>query len=141
MLHRYGEFVARRARLLLLLSLLLLAGAGVLGASAFGKLRNGGFADPAAESTRAQQVIAEEFQGETNLVLLVTAAGGSVDDQAAQSEGIALTSALAAEPHLTDVVSYFTTGAPALRSEDGSEALVLAHLAGDESQVAERADE
>jgi RND superfamily putative drug exporter len=152
MLHRYGEFVARRARLLLLLSFLLLAGAAVVGAGAFGKLKNGGFDDPAAPSSQAQQLIDAKFGGQTNLVLLVTPRSGTVDDAAAQRDGAALTAALAAEPGVTDVASYFgaacepaagpcPTGAPALRAQNGTDALVVGHIAGDDAEVFERGEE
>jgi putative drug exporter of the RND superfamily len=139
MLHRYGQFVARRAKLLLTLSLLVMVGAGVLGAGAFGKLTNGGFSDPDAESTQAQRLIESRFGGQTNLVLLVTAKSGTVDDSAAAVAGRQVADALATEPDVADVVTYFGTGAPGLRSEDARSGLVLAHIAGDEAQVAERA--
>ena len=84
MLHRYGEFVVRRARLLLAVSAVLLVAAGIFGGGAFGKLKNGGFDDPAAESTRAQHLIDTRYAGQTNLVLLVTAKTGTVDDPAAR---------------------------------------------------------
>ena len=107
MLHRYGAFVARRANLLLALSFLLMVVAGILGAGAFGKLKNGGFADPAAPSTQAQQLIDAHFGGETNIVLLVQAKTGTVDDPATADAGSAVARALADEPNVTDVVSYF----------------------------------
>jgi RND superfamily putative drug exporter len=139
MLHRYGAFVARRARLLLVLGFLALIGAGILGAGAFGKLKNGGFDDPAAPSTQALQLIDERFGGQTNLVLLVTANAGDVDS--VEDAGTELTRQLAGEADVTGVVSYFTTGAPSLRSSDGRSALVLGHIDGDESQVATRSDD
>jgi RND superfamily putative drug exporter len=141
MLHRYGAFVARRARLLLALSFLVMVVAGILGAGAFGKLKNGGFADPAAPSTQAQQLIDAHFGGETNLVLLVKAKTGTVDQPATADAGSAVARALAAEPDVTDVVSYFGTGAPALRSADGTSALVLGHVTGDEAQMATRSED
>ncbi len=141
MLHRYGQFVARRAKLLLTLCLLVMVGAGVLGAGAFGKLSNGGFNDPDAESTQAQQLIDSRFGGQTNLVLLVTAKSGTVDDPAAAGAGRQLADALAAEPDVAEVISYFGTGAPSLRSEDAVSGLVLAHIDGDEAQVTARAEE
>src|SRR5215831_16138197 len=99
MLHRYGAFVARRAKLLLALSFLIMVVAGVLGAGAFGKLKNGGFADPAAQSTQAQQLIDAHFGGQTNLVLLVRAKAGTVDDPATATAGRAVAEALADEPN------------------------------------------
>jgi len=139
-LYRYGTFVARRARLLLALSALLMVGAAVLGAGAFGKLRNGGFEDPASASSRAEELIEREFGGRLNLVLLVTPRDGTVDDPAVQADGRALSEALAAEEYVSSVVSYFTTPAPALRSEGGADALVLARVEGDETEIRDRAD-
>jgi putative drug exporter of the RND superfamily len=121
MLYRYGEFVARRARLLLVVSVLLMVGAGILAAGAFGKLRNGGFNDPGAQSTQAQQLIDDRFGGQTNLVLMVTAKSGTVDDPAVAAEGRQVARALAGEPDVTDVISYFDTGAPSLRSANATE--------------------
>ncbi len=139
MLHRYGEFVARRAKLLLTLSLLVMIGAGILGAGAFGKLRNGGFNDPDAQSTQAQHLIDSRFGGQTNLVLMVTAKTGTVDDATVAAAGQGITDALTREPDVTDVVSYFRNGVPSLRSEGATDALILGHITGDEAQVTERA--
>jgi RND superfamily putative drug exporter len=140
MLYRYGAFVARRARLLLVLSGLLLVGAAVLGAGAFGQLRNGGFDDPDSPSSRAEQIIESQFGGRLNLVLMVTPRAGTVDDPAVQADGVALTEALAAEPYVSEVVSYFTSAAPVLRSEGGTDALVLARVEGDDTEIQDRAE-
>lgn len=43
------------------------------------------------------------------------------------------------EKELTNVVSYWDTGSPDLRSRDGREAMVLAHVTGDETQQRENA--
>jgi RND superfamily putative drug exporter len=118
---------------------LAMIGAGILGAGAFGKLKNGGFDDPAAPSTQAQHLIDARFGGQTNLVLLVTAKDGTVD--AADVAGVELTRQLTATPDVSTVVSYFTTGAPSLRSTDGRSALVLGHIDGDQSQVAARSEQ
>jgi putative drug exporter of the RND superfamily len=138
MLHRYGEAVARRATILLVLAAVLMIGAGVLGMGAFGKLRNGGFQDPNAESTRAEQLIDAHLGGQTNLVLLVTARSGSVDGPAVAAAGRRLTESLAREAGVTDVLSYWTSGATSLKSSDGRQAVVLGHVTGDEGQVLDR---
>ena len=76
-----------------------------------------------------------KYGGADNLVLLVHAKDGSVDTSAAKAAGAALTGRLAADPALTNVASYWATGAPSLRSRDGTDALVLAHVTGDPDQV------
>ena len=45
-----GNFVVRRARLVLVVALLAVVGFGVLGVHAFGKLQTGGFSDPDRKS-------------------------------------------------------------------------------------------
>src|SRR6266508_611522 len=141
MLHRYGEFVVRRARLLLAFSGLLLIAAAIFGAGAFDKLQNGGFDDPAAQSSQAQHLINERYGGQTNLVLLVTTKAGTVDDPAVAAAGRQLAADLAAEPDLTSVFSYWTTKAPGLKSTDGTQAIVLGHIGGTDSQLVPRSKE
>lgn len=138
MLYRYGSFIHRRARLVLVVALLLLLGAGLAGAGVFGRLQSGGFDDPASESSRAQRLIDERFGGRPNLVLLAHAAGGSVDAPGAAAAGRGLTAALRGESGVRDVVSYWATGATELRSTDGADAIVLAHVDGDDQQRRER---
>jgi RND superfamily putative drug exporter len=140
MFHTYGEFIARRSKIMLGLAGLALVVAGVLGFGAFGKLKAGGFDDPAADSSRAQRVIEAEYGGQVNLVLLVEARAATVDAPEAREAGQELASELAGESTVTNVVSYWSTRAPSLRSADGSAALVLGHVTGDGSQIANRTE-
>ncbi|MGH3460954.1 MAG: MMPL family transporter [Kribbellaceae bacterium] len=137
MLHRLGEFVVRRARLVLAVTVLALAGAAVLGVGAFGKLQGGGFQDPGAESTRAADALVQKYGGQSDLVLVVDAARPVEQVDAA---GTRLTQRLADEPDLSGVASYWTTRSPAMRSEDGTKALVVASIDGDFDQRREITD-
>ncbi|MFF3131059.1 MMPL family transporter [Streptomyces mirabilis] len=139
MFERLAELAIRRSRLVLVIAVVAVALMGVLGAGAFAKLRGGGFDDPASPSTRAAKVIDEKFGGETNLVLLVQAPDSRVDTPAATRSGQTLVAELKKEKELTNVVSYWDTGSPDLRSRDGREAMVLAHVTGDETQQRENA--
>jgi putative drug exporter of the RND superfamily len=139
MLGRYGELIFRRARLTLVLATVVLLGAAVLAFGAFGKLQSGGFQDPSAESTQAEELIDSRFGGETNLVLLVHAKDGTVDSPAVQSAGRELAAALGSEPDVRNVVSYWQTNASALKSEDGADALILGHVTGDDNEIGDRA--
>jgi putative drug exporter of the RND superfamily len=139
-LERLGRFLLRRRWTVLAATLAVVVAAGVFGGGAVARLKSGGFEDPAAESTRAAQVLQDDFGvGEPNLVLLVTAKDGDVDDPAVAAAGTALTRRLAAEPDLAQVVSYWATGAPALRSRDGAQALVLGRITGDQEDTDARA--
>ncbi|MBM7168768.1 MMPL family transporter [Streptomyces sp. G44] len=139
MFERIAELAIRRSRLVLALTVVAVALMGVLGAGAFGKLLGGGFDNPASQSSRARNIIDEKFGGETNLVLLVRTAEGRVDDPAAERHGRALVSGLRKEPDLDNVVSYWDTKGPDLRSRDGREALVLARVKGDDTERQENA--
>ncbi|MDV9169788.1 MMPL family transporter [Streptomyces sp. W16] len=134
MFERIAELVIRRSRLVLVVAVVAVALMGVLGAGAFGKLLGGGYDDPSSASSRAAKVIDEKFGGETNLVLLVDAGEGRVDAPAAQQSGRALVADLKKEQHLENVISFWDTASPDLRSKDGREAVVLAHVKGNDTQ-------
>jgi putative drug exporter of the RND superfamily len=139
MLERLGRFLFRRRWVVLAAALVAVVAAGVFGGSAVTRLKSGGFDDPGAESTRAAEVLRDGFgAGDPNLVLLVTAKRGGVDDPAVAAAGEALSRRLAAEPDLAQVASYWTVDAPTLKSTDGRQALVLGRITGDEEALDER---
>ena len=140
MLERLGRFLLRRRWAVLAATLVAVIVSGVVGGSAITRLKSGGFDDPAAESTRAAEVLRDQFgTGDPNLVLLVTAKGGDVDDPAVAAAGETITRRLAAEPDLAQVLSYWAADAPALKSADGAQALVLGRITGDEEDLDARA--
>jgi RND superfamily putative drug exporter len=120
-----GSFVVRRARLVLVAAMLAVVGFGVLGSGAFGKLKTGGFQDPGAESTTAQTLTDQRFGGSDGVILLVHAEAGIVDDAPARAAGAEAARRLAALPGVSNVVSYWQTRNPGLRSKDGKYALIL----------------
>ncbi|MFC8420591.1 MMPL family transporter [Streptomyces sp. NPDC057236] len=139
MFERMADLAIRRSRLVLVVAALAVALMGVVGAGAFDKLKGGGFDDPASPSTRAANVIADKFGGETNLVLLVRSPDGRVDTPAVEEDGQDLVAELRKDERLSNVVSYWETNSPDLRSEDGREAMVLAHVKGDTTEQRESA--
>ena len=132
MFGRIGRFAATHARAVLAVTVLLMIGAGALGFTAFGKLQtDGGFSDPGAESSQAQDLMNAQFGGENDVVFLMSAAAGTVDDPANKAAATALTDRLGADPTLVDFTSYFTTQAPPMRSDDGRYAIAVAKLTDD----------
>jgi len=88
MFTRLGRFAADRARAVLVLSVLVVVAASALGFTAFGKLKtDGGFSDPGSESSQAQELVDREFGGGTDVVFLMTAGSGGVDDPAHEPSG------------------------------------------------------
>jgi uncharacterized membrane protein YdfJ with MMPL/SSD domain len=126
-----GSFVVRRARLVLVAAMLAVVGFGVLGFGAFGKLKTGGFQDPGAGSTTAQTLTDQRFGGSDGVVLLVHAEAGTVDDAPARAAGAEAASRLAAVPGVSNVVSYWQTHNPGLRSKNGRYALILGSTKSD----------
>jgi RND superfamily putative drug exporter len=141
-MNRLGNFAIRRRRWILWGTLAAAILAGAFGGTATRLLSTGGFTDPTSESTRAEEILEQQFRtGNPNMVLLVTAKGGSVDDPAVAAQGVALTDQLAAEEGMQQAVSYWSLGSPPpLKSKDGSQALVLARIAGDDDVVREHID-
>lgn len=126
-----------RPRSTLLLAVVFTILAAVVGSGAADQMSSGGWQVPGAESSRAAEVLERKFpDSQSNLVLLVDAGSTEVDDPAVAAAGEQLAQRLAAHPEITGVRSYWTTGAPVLRAQDGTEALVTARIVGEESAAA-----
>jgi putative drug exporter of the RND superfamily len=140
MLTRLAHLTIRRRRVVLASTLVLVALAGAVGSGAIDRLSTGGFDDPNSESARAADLLEQRFHAATpNVVLLVTARHATVDDDAVAAAGDRLTKMLGGERGISQAFSYWTLGSPRpLKSSDGTQALVLARLAGDDDRVRER---
>ncbi len=114
--------------------------AGFFGGNVSSRLSQGGFDAPSEQSVHAANVLASEFHnGTDNIILLVHATTGTVDSAAVAAAGAELTRELAAQPHMANVMSYWSLGAvPILRTADKSEALVVGRITGDQNQVVQR---
>lgn len=138
---RWTRIVTARPRLSLLLALVVTALAVLAGGGVADRMGSGGWEDPDARSTYASKVLEREFPGsQPNLLLLVDAGTGAgagsgsagVDEPAVAAEAERLTAQLASEQGVAGVGSYWRTHLPALRSEDGRQALIAARVLGDE---------
>ncbi|HWW52961.1 MAG TPA: MMPL family transporter [Acidimicrobiales bacterium] len=140
MLTRLAQFVVRRRKRILVGALAFLIVAGAVGGSVASHLNSGGFDNPSSESSKVSTLLDRQFHtGDPNLVLVVRAVHGTVDDPAVAAEGTALAKATAAQAHVGQAISYWTLGnAPPLRSKDSTEALVLARVSGTDDQVNQR---
>ncbi|MFF5086962.1 MMPL family transporter [Streptomyces niveus] len=134
----WTRFVTARPRLSLLVALVITALAVFAGSGVGDRMGSGGWEDPAASSTYATKALEREFPAsQPNLLLLVDAGGKGVDDPAVAAEARRLTERLAAEDGIVGVGSYWQTRAPALRAEDGGEALIAARIVGTEKEAGE----
>ncbi|MGW0813906.1 MMPL family transporter [Streptomyces viridiviolaceus] len=137
----WTRFVTARPRLSLVVALVLTALAVLAGSGVADRLGSGGWEDPDAESTYATKALEREFpDSQPNVLLLLDAGRSSVDDPAVAAEAERLTARLAGERGVTGVGSYWRSGNPALRAEDGHEALIAARITGDEKAMGETLD-
>jgi RND superfamily putative drug exporter len=132
-----GQFVTRRSRLILVVAAIAVLVAAGIGFGAPGKLKGGGFTDPNSPSELARTQLDATGAGQPNLVFLVTAARGTVDTPAAATAGRTLTQQLAAQQGVSSVTSYWSTGAPSLKSKDATQALVLTHVRGNDQTASD----
>jgi RND superfamily putative drug exporter len=137
----WTRFVTARPRLTLLAALVLTVLAVLAGSGVADRLGSGGWEDPDAQSTYATQALEREFpDSQPNLLLLVDAGRASVDDPAVAAEAARLAERLAGGQGVVGIGSYWQTKAPALRAEDGHEALIAARITGDEKTAGETLD-
>ncbi|WP_226899874.1 MMPL family transporter [Nonomuraea phyllanthi] len=136
-LRRLGFLLVRRRKVVLALAAAVLVLAGALAAGAVPRLSLSRFEAPGSESDRAQAELAERFgTGSPDMVFLVTARSGTVDDPAVEAEGRELTARIAGWEGVAESASYWTRGGPAtLRSEDGRHALIVVRIPGDAGHV------
>ncbi|MDQ3951761.1 MAG: MMPL family transporter, partial [Actinomycetota bacterium] len=142
MFDRLADFVVDRRKWIVVATALFFVLAGAVGGGVADKLSSGGFEDPDAESTEAEEVLRREFDTQTpNVVLLVDAGAASVDDPEVAEAGLALTEELAGQEGVEQAGSYWSLQAPPLKSKDGSQALLVGVIEGDDDAVKERMEE
>ena len=141
MLAHLGRFTVAHRKAVLVGTVVFFLVAAALGGGVASRLSSGGFDDPSSESSRAANQIKHEFgKQQPDLVFLVRAKSGTVDDPAVSAAAEELTTNLAAEKNVARAASYWSLGSPPpLRSEDGREALVLVSLRGDDDHIMDAA--
>ncbi len=142
MLHRVALLAIAAPRRVLATAALVMIAAAVFGVPAANSLSAGGFQDPAAESSRSAQMLADEFgQPVVQLVIMVTAADG-VDGSAARAAGLDVVDRLQNSRDVAGVVSPWTAppqAAAELVSTDRRSGLVVAGISGGEQEGPRRA--
>ncbi|HEY3017008.1 MAG TPA: MMPL family transporter [Nocardioides sp.] len=126
----WGALVARRAGLVVAVSLVVAVLAGVFGVGVFGSLSNGGFDDPDSEAARERVAELDAFGNQAVDVVAVY----SDDELSAQDPEFeaAVRKVVAALPQseISSVVTWYDNHDPALLSKDGHATSVVISLAG-----------
>jgi len=135
---RWGAFIYRFRRPVLVLSIVGALGISIAGQQLGGELSQGGWLDPASESATVADHLAEDFgAGRGTLIVLVRGAQGadatSPEFQAAIADTL---DELSSDPLVAEVVGYAETGDRRFISTDGSAAYVVVGLTlADEESV------
>ena len=143
MFSRWGAFVYRHRRIVLVLAIVAAAGAGTLAADASKHLTNGGWLDPTSESAQVADRLERDFGGGRTAYIALFRSS----DPAAQATSPAFQAAIAttlapvlSQPHVTGVVGYAQTQADRFISVKGDAAYVLIQLDLDEDKSIEAVD-
>ncbi|HUP26974.1 MAG TPA: MMPL family transporter [Chloroflexia bacterium] len=141
-----GQFIYKRRWLVLLAGLALIIAGGVYGTSVFGRLKNGGFYDPNAESTQVMTAMHEKLgKNESSLIVLFSApAGMKITDEAHKSEPVLskdfkaeverVLSRVKGQEGTGNIVSFYSTNAPALISTNKTRTYAAIGFLGDEEE-------
>jgi putative drug exporter of the RND superfamily len=141
-LHRIAQLALVAPRRIVAVALLVMIGAAIFGVPVTQSLPAGGFQDPASESWRAARTLSAKFgQGDMQMLVAITSDGGALSD-AARAVASDLVAQLKASPYVTQVNSAWTAPqslASELISRDGKTGLVVAGIAGGESEAQKHA--
>ncbi|NEW27223.1 MMPL family transporter [Nocardia cyriacigeorgica] len=109
---------------------------GALGSLVTDRLSAGGFTSPDAESSRAAEVLAEEF-GITGMQLILAVDADSASSPATSARAVEIVTRLRGEPDISGAISPWTEPAvaPELISDDGRTGLIVAAVRGDDNSA------
>jgi RND superfamily putative drug exporter len=120
------------------IALLVMVATGIFGIPVTKSLSAGGFQDPTSESAKASKVLVDRFgQGDMELIISLTSDGGAQSPES-RAVGTDIAAQLEASPHVGDVTSAWSAPAaavPALVSKDDKTGLIIAGIAGGESDA------
>ncbi len=139
-LRRLARGVLAHRVAILVVSGLFVVVAAMLGGNVSSRLSQGGFDANSEQSVQAANVLASRFHdGADNIVLLVHVQRGTVDSPAVADAGRALTARLAAQRYMANVQSYWSLNSlPVLKTHDGTSALVVGRILGNQDQITTR---
>jgi uncharacterized membrane protein YdfJ with MMPL/SSD domain len=144
LLRRIALLAIAAPRRILVGAALVMVAAAVFGIPVAKSLSAGGFQDPGAESSRAAQLLTEDFrQGDMQMIITVSSPAG-VRSQSVRAVALDIVGQLKQSPHVADVTSAWTvppSAAAALTSKDGSTGLVVVGVTGGENDAQKFAKE
>jgi len=139
MLARLGGMLYRTRWIVLFSVLVIVAGAAIFGTGLFGSLKSGGFADPASESTKAQNLLETRLGGSAaDIIILMSNNSMKATDPAFMDAATQLLATLKVRPEIASITSYYTTHSPGFLSRDGHETFAVVQLAAKDEATKEK---
>jgi uncharacterized membrane protein YdfJ with MMPL/SSD domain len=130
MLAKLGGTLYRTRWIVLFAALVIVAGAAIFGTGLFGSLKSGGFADPASESSKAQNLLDTKLGGSTaDIIILMRNDSLKATDPAFMDAATQMLASLKAHPEVASITSYYTTHSPSFLSRDSHETFAVVQLA------------
>ncbi len=123
-----GRVIVERSKVMLTVYLVAILVAGGVGAQVFAKFDSGGYSDPNSDSAKAWEYLEETFQVKDPTIVLIVKSREGVDDPSVRDRALALENEVRAEPSAENVISYWSTNAPSLRSSDGKSGFIFVYL-------------
>ena len=130
MFEKLGHLIARRARLVLALSLIFIALSGTIGTQVFSRFDSGGYSDPGSDSAKVFDYLENDFNiKDPAVVITAQTPTGTVDDPTVVEKVARLEAQLRGETSAENVISYWTAGRnPGFKSKDQSAAYIFVYL-------------
>ncbi len=123
---KLGKFVVRRRKSTLAVFILIICLGGGIGSLAISKLDSGGYSDPKSQSAQVTKYLNTHFHTKDPGVVLVVDSQTNVSDPAVTASALKLQKLIAAEPGISQTLSYWSTGgAPTMKSADSKAAFLF----------------
>lgn len=130
MFDKLGHLIARRSKLVLLLSIIGTILAGTIGTQVFSRFDTGGYSDPNSDSAKVWEYLEDNF-GVTDpfVVMTISTPTGTVDDVDVEAKARILEEQVGNEASADRVISYWSAlKPPSMRSTDGKSAFLFVYL-------------
>ena len=130
MFEKLGHLIAKRAKVVLALSLIFIAISGTIGTQVFSRFDSGGYSDPGSDSAKVFDYLEDEFNiKDPAVVLTAQTPSGTVDDSLVAEKAARLEAQLRSEASAENVLSYWSAGRnPGFKSTDQSAAYLFVYL-------------
>lgn len=139
MFESLGRLTVARSKVMLSSYLIAILIAGGIGAQVFAKFDSGGYSDPNSDSAKAWEYLEETFKVKDPTVVLIVKSETGVDDPSVRERALTLEAEVRAEPSAENVISYWSTNAPSLRSSDGKSGFIFVYLRSSDFSKIDRA--